>query len=281
MNLTENESNDITKLIGKKFLINEWRDTTLQKVSGIYKIINKLNGKYYVGSANVISRRWRDHIHKLKKDTHSNKRLQNAWNKYGENSFTFEIVEIISCEDLLQAEQRYLNIIREDWLNNRDTHYNVVYNSSSPMLGRKHTEYTKIRMSNRLLGHKLSDITKEKIRRSSLGKKISENTRIKISDKLRGKKRSPYPRKPHSKDRSNKIASSLKVFYSDPNNKKCGQINSNADNTKYCWINNKQNKMELATKWEMYTKYGIHPMYTRKLRSGKLKTIKGWTIKSA
>jgi group I intron endonuclease len=280
MNSTESDSEDIMKIINKKFLINEWRDTTQQKVSGIYKIVNKINGKYYVGSSKNINIRWNAHIRHLNKNIHNNKHLQNAWNKYGENMFTFEIVEIVCSELLLNVEQHYLSLIKNDFINQRDTHYNVTYNALSPTLGKKLSNETKEKISKSLLGKKLSDETKEKIKISSVGRKLTENTKLKISSNLQNKKRKSYPRKKHTKNICNKISSSLKEFYyKNPEKIKIGNMNPNADNTKYYWINYKQNKSEIATKWEMYTKYGINPNTLRKLKSGKLKSVKGWTIK--
>ena len=45
-------------------------DITKRKISGIYKIINKVNGKYYVGSAKNIRGRWNGHKHLLNRNIH-------------------------------------------------------------------------------------------------------------------------------------------------------------------------------------------------------------------
>ena len=66
------------------------------KISGIYKIINKVNGKYYVGSTTQLytSRsRWNNHKQALIRGNHRNSHLQNAWNKYGPDAFEFIIIE--------------------------------------------------------------------------------------------------------------------------------------------------------------------------------------------
>ena len=68
-------------------------DTT--RISGIYKIVNKVNGKYYVGGSKNIHKRWLEHKGLLRRNIHDNGHLQNAWNKYGEATFDF-IVECIS-----------------------------------------------------------------------------------------------------------------------------------------------------------------------------------------
>ena len=62
------------------------------KTSGIYKIVNKINGKYYVGSSKNIPVRWSDHKETLNKSSHYNVHLQRSWKKYGNHNFEFVIV---------------------------------------------------------------------------------------------------------------------------------------------------------------------------------------------
>lgn len=82
------------------------------KICGVYKITNKVNGKFYIGSSNDIKYRWSQHKTQLKKRTHGNPYLQNAWNKYGENNFIFEIIEICSPNIQFEREQYYLNTLK-------------------------------------------------------------------------------------------------------------------------------------------------------------------------
>lgn len=49
----------------------------------IYKIINTINGKIYVGSAKYFAGRKGEHYSMLRNNKHSNKHLQNSYNKYG------------------------------------------------------------------------------------------------------------------------------------------------------------------------------------------------------
>lgn len=83
-------------------------------VSGIYKIINKTNGKYYIGSSKNIKYRWYNHKTNLICNKHHNDHLQNAWNKYGKLEFDFVIVEEIPEEKLLLKEQQYLDIAKTE-----------------------------------------------------------------------------------------------------------------------------------------------------------------------
>lgn len=76
---------------------------------GIYRIKNKLNEKCYYGSSKNIEKRWRRHKNELRKNKHINTYLQNAWNKYGEENFVFEIIEECDESLLKEIEQKYLN----------------------------------------------------------------------------------------------------------------------------------------------------------------------------
>jgi group I intron endonuclease len=101
---------------------NRLNDTTKGRtVSGIYKIINKINGKYYVGrSKDILGNRWNHHKKRLSKNCHDNDYLQRSWNKYGESNFEWIIVEEVSLNKLVETEQKYLNIAKME----RDKCYN-------------------------------------------------------------------------------------------------------------------------------------------------------------
>ena len=76
----------------------------------IYFIINKITGERYVGQTTNFVRRKNEHLSQLKDKTHINKKLQNAWNKYGENNFIVEKIQYdnISKEELNNEEIKYI-----------------------------------------------------------------------------------------------------------------------------------------------------------------------------
>ena len=76
---------------------------------GIYKILNKVNGKIYVGSSGNIKERWQFHVYLLENNKHSNKHLQGAWNLYGEKNFKGFILEICGINKLKETEQFWLD----------------------------------------------------------------------------------------------------------------------------------------------------------------------------
>lgn len=80
--------------------------------SGIYKITNLADGKFYVGSSVDLKRRKSEHAKMLENGTHHSSYLQNAYNKYGKNNFTFEIIELTDKDELRDAEQRYLDKLK-------------------------------------------------------------------------------------------------------------------------------------------------------------------------
>jgi len=135
----------------------------------VYKIINNINNKFYIGSTKNFDTRKRDHIYRLKSKTHRNIYLQRAWDKYGEEGFKFEILEEnIQKENLLIREQYFLDTLKPYI---RKNGYNI-----NPIAG-----------SN--LGFKMPKEAVEKIRKANTGKKHSEQTRKKISEVQKGKKR--------------------------------------------------------------------------------------------
>lgn len=92
----------------------------MKKVSGVYGIRNTATNKIYVGSACYsIARRWTVHKMNLRRGKHTNKHLQRAWNKDGEEAFEFSILEECDAASCINTEQK--------WIDH--------YNSSSPELG--------------------------------------------------------------------------------------------------------------------------------------------------
>lgn len=97
--------------------------------SGIYQIRNLNNGRVYVGSAKLFSARQYKHVTTLRKGTHHNKFLQNDFNKCGEDSFIFEVLELVEGEQpqRLLAEQKFLDV----YYDNQDSCYNFMKKTSA------------------------------------------------------------------------------------------------------------------------------------------------------
>ncbi len=92
----------------------------------IYKILNKVNGKFYIGSTKNFKRRKGDHIWALNKNEHYNILLQRSWNKYGSDAFIFlihEQYENISRYQLLQIEFEMIKKIKPPYNLCKDIRY--------------------------------------------------------------------------------------------------------------------------------------------------------------
>lgn len=91
---------------------------------GIYAIINLVHGGAYIGSSTNVFQRYDGHISDLKRGNHCNGHLQKAWNEYGEDNFELGLMEeIFRVEDLLEAEQYYINLYG---------HYNIALVAGRP-----------------------------------------------------------------------------------------------------------------------------------------------------
>ena len=78
---------------------------------GVYCIVNKINGKSYIGSTSISFRkRFNHHRNLLKRNLHKNSHLQRAWNLYGVENFDFNILEVIdNVEMVLDREQYWID----------------------------------------------------------------------------------------------------------------------------------------------------------------------------
>jgi len=112
---------------------------------GIYRIINKVNGKCYIGKSKNIYKRIHQHIYDLKNSRKvENTYLQNSWNKYGRDTFDYEILEQLDFDETLVAQRELYWIKFYDSIN---TGYNLRLDSETRMICH---EKTRKKISNRL-----------------------------------------------------------------------------------------------------------------------------------
>lgn len=186
---------------------------------GIYKIINIINNKFYVGSAVDLKRRKTRHFSELRNGKHNNAKLQNSWNKYGEGSFIFVVVEELDKDaDLLAAENAWLKQhVGKEYC------YNLGIDATAPMLGisgelsptwgYKHTEKSLKRISETSTGRKRSEEAIRKTTTHLIGKPKSAETRAKISATLSGEGNYWYGKK--RPDHGVKVAKQIREITTD------------------------------------------------------------------
>lgn len=147
---------------------------TPNALCGVYKITNNINGKVYIGQSINIENRWKDHIYALNRGDSNCTVLQRAWNKYTQDNFSFEILELCSENELDGVEMKYIEL------------YNSVqcgYNIESGGNDNKHLSSETVK--------KLSDKAKERLsdprKNPMYNKHHSDETKAKISDAKKGK----------------------------------------------------------------------------------------------
>ena len=101
--------------------------------SGIYMIKNNVDGKVYIGSSKNINKRKNRHFSELRHNKHNSIHLQKAFNKFGEESFSFNILRFTPPdEEIMQCGE--LEMIKVYDSLNQNKGYNLSSNPSHPDL---------------------------------------------------------------------------------------------------------------------------------------------------
>lgn len=146
--------------------------------SGIYCFQNTINGKRYIGQAVDLDRRLYEHIYYLRLGKDKSVALQRAADKYGMENFDITILEYCDTLELNDKEVYYIKYFQS---NNKDYGYNLSSGGNSGLLGFKHSDETRKKISEAKKGWKMSDEHKAFISKLHKGRKRSEETRMKIS----------------------------------------------------------------------------------------------------
>jgi group I intron endonuclease len=182
----------------------------MKDYSGIYKIRNIITNDLYIGQTINLRKRKNSHFHYLRKGKHDNSHFQNAFNKYGEANFKFEVILYCEWDELTRYEQELVNRLKPsynlllecvDSLKGYKLREETIKKMSeymsgenNPHLGTHHSEETKQKMSQSQKGNKNrlglhnSEESKRKSSESNKGKhNISKETRLKLSESHKGK----------------------------------------------------------------------------------------------
>jgi group I intron endonuclease len=150
-----------------------YHSAQIPTTSGIYRITCTPTGKFYIGSAVCLRIRWKDHRSDLRYNHHDNPKLQAAWNKYGEEAFIFDILELVLIPEMLTAREQY-------WLDKLKPIFNIAPTAGST-LGVKHSPETRAKMSASRIGRP----------GTNLGRKFSPEVCAKMSASQRGTSKGP------------------------------------------------------------------------------------------
>jgi len=230
-------------------------------VCGIYLIYCLANDHFYIGQTLRFNKRKVHHLCKLKANKHTNTRLQNCFNKYGESSLTFEIVKECPSEWLDRFEQLWIdtyienpkcmNICKEavsfarGLIRSQEIRQKLSEckkGANNPHYGKHHTEEHKNKIALAGKGRIVTEETRQKIRefhtgkcrapfseewkanigKSVQGRVVSEETKSKLS-KARLGENNPFFGKQHTEE--NRAASSKRMMgENNPNFGRRGRI---------------------------------------------------------
>lgn len=172
---------------------------------GVYQITNKLTGDFYIGSSSNIQKRIWIHRSDLMKNKHTNRHLQRAWNKYGEDAFIFETILLCDVENKLYYEQVLLD--------NMKPVYNIAKNAAAPMQGLTASEETRRKLSRALMGNKRclglkpSEEARRHMSEAHKGNIISDEQKHKMSEVAKGRVNSEEARRKMSEAHTGKVNS--------------------------------------------------------------------------
>ena len=162
--------------------------SSIYKTYGIYEIRCIANDKVYIGkTVNTFGDRWDSHKAKLRNNYHDSKELQNDWNKFGEESFTFNVIKDLTGESkevIKKWEEAEISKAKSTGLC-----YNIV--DGEGFLGQHLSEEAKRKIGDKnrehMTGRKLSDETKRKKSESMKAHfaNLSEEEMEKVRDKIR------------------------------------------------------------------------------------------------
>lgn len=199
-------------------------------MGGIYKISCAANRHIYIGSAKDLTQRWPSHCKLLTQNRHFNQPLQQAWNRFGARSFSFDIVERIGDEKVkyyLAREATYIQSFRGRGV--------MLFNTKAMGPNTKHFNQDSINLKIGVaMKYKAMSMSEEDRKRvwgvGRLGRGLSEEHRQKLSTQLRGMRKSVEVRRAMSKGQKESFASSAerKLQSAEVGKRNRGRLPSNA-----------------------------------------------------
>ncbi|MGM9986342.1 MAG: GIY-YIG nuclease family protein [Bacillaceae bacterium] len=93
---------------------------------GVYKVVNKLNNKLYIGSSVDISSRYSTHIGRDARK-YIDHPFYSDIRKYGKENFEIEILELCDRDELIEKEQYYYDILQPEYNKVRPAENNFMH----------------------------------------------------------------------------------------------------------------------------------------------------------
>ena len=87
------------------------------KIIGIYKITNTITGDFYIGSSKDVKRRWAAHKCPSSWKRFPNNQLYQDMQKYGVDSFVFEVLAEVEESFLKEKEQYFIETLKPTYNN--------------------------------------------------------------------------------------------------------------------------------------------------------------------
>lgn len=109
----------------------------MNKIIGVYKIVNTVTGDFYIGSSIDIKKRWKDHKVPSTRKNRPNMLLYKAMQEYGLECFSFEILEEVEPERLRQEEQRLIDMLSPTYNDRNSKGWNVERRKNSSIKSNK------------------------------------------------------------------------------------------------------------------------------------------------
>lgn len=122
---------------------------SIPRTSGVYQIVCSASKKTYIGSTANLMRRKQAHWADLATGKHDNIHLQRAWDKYGIDAFSFEVIELVLAPFLREREQYWID---KKQAANFKRGYNIAPSALIPN-GRPVSEEARKKISAALKGH--------------------------------------------------------------------------------------------------------------------------------
>lgn len=244
-------------------------------MSVIYRIRVKGYDKAYIGSAKSFKHRKAHHRNRLRAQEHRNQYLQRLFNKYGEESLSFEILEECEVEKLIEREQAWIDKEGFDNLIN-------LCPTAGNTLGRVHSEETRGKISENhadVSGKNNPQWGMRGEKSAAWGRKHSEEAKRKISEA--GKGREPWCKGKKRPKHSERMSGENNHFYGKKHTEESRQMISERAQRSMREKGGKKLTLELVkeirmryneeqiTVTQLAKEYGLSRTYCGQLLKGK------------